>query len=120
MPAVQRTRFWVVAVSLASAAAAISPFTDDIVTMTAFSGSLYGACFFPALVLGLYRRRRDARGALISMACGAAAVFGWFAALQWEWVAIHEVWIGMAVGVGSLWIADLLPPRTDTPAIRNA
>jgi len=38
-------------------------------------------------------------------------VIGWFGAQRLDWVEIHEVWVGMAVGIGAFLIADLLPPR---------
>ena len=61
--AIRRTRIWVVAVSFLSAIVAVSPFTQDIMTLTAFSGSLYAACFLPALVVGLFWRRPPAAAA---------------------------------------------------------
>ena len=49
---VRRTRIWIVIISLVAATSALLPFTQDIVRMTKFSGSLYGACFLPVLVVG--------------------------------------------------------------------
>jgi SSS family transporter len=106
--AMRRTRWWVVTVSLASMLVSISPFTDDIVNMTAFSGSLYGACFFPALVMGLFRVNRDWRSPYLSMFCGAVAVVAGYFARQWGLTDSHEVYAGMAVGIGTLLLGDVL------------
>ena len=46
--------------------------------MTKFSGSLYGACFLPVLVLGLFVRRRVALAALATMSLGSVCVVGIF------------------------------------------
>lgn len=43
--AINRTRLWAVVTSLVSMLAALNPF-GDIVSITAFSGSIYAACFF--------------------------------------------------------------------------
>lgn len=106
--ALNRMRGWVIAVSLATVLIAVSPLTDDIVTLTAFSGSLYGACFFAPLVLGLYRTRRNGRAALLSMSCGAVTVIGWFVARQMKLVDSHEVWIGMAIGITTLFLFEVI------------
>jgi len=99
--AVRRTRVWVVVVSLASVAIAASPLAKDIMTLTAFSGALYGACFLPTLVLGLFWQRPAARAAATSVAVGAAAVILWSLARRWEWTTVHEVYVGLASGLGS-------------------
>jgi Na+(H+)/acetate symporter ActP len=104
--AIVRTRAWVVVLSLVSMLLALNPF-GDIVEITAFSGSLYGACFLPTLVLGLYWRRGTAAGALACMYAGTASVVGWFLAKRWGWTDWHEVFVGLAVGtlvyVGASW-----------------
>jgi Na+/pantothenate symporter len=108
--AVRRTRIWVVVVSLCTTAAAINPFTEDIVAITSLSGSLYGACFLPALVVGLFWRRASAAAALASIACGCAAVVGWYAARRLAWTAWHEVYVGVAVGLAVFVIVSWLRP----------
>lgn len=95
--AIARTRVWVVVLSLVSMLLALNPF-GDIVEITAFSGSLYGACFLPTLVMGLYWRRGTATGALACILVGAASVIGWFLAKRWGWTSWHEVFVGLAVG----------------------
>ncbi len=46
--AIRQTRLWVVVLSLASMLATLNPFAG-IVQITAFSGSLYAACFLPTM-----------------------------------------------------------------------
>lgn len=101
---VTRTRMWVIVVSLISMLIAVSPLTKDIMTITAFSGSLYGACFLPALIVGLFWRGPKAPAAIASLVCGAIAVVGWFVAKKLEWTSWHEVYIGLAVGL-SVYVA---------------
>ena len=97
--AVQSARVWVVIVSLISSIVAISPLNNDIIEMTAFSGSLYGACFFPALVVGLFWRGVPARAAIVSLVLGAAATIAWFVAKRLGLTSLHEVYVGMSVGL---------------------
>ena len=56
---------------------ALNPF-GDIVGITAFSGSLYAACFFPTLVVGLYWARGTAAGAVVCVLLGSTTVTAWY------------------------------------------
>lgn len=115
--AIRRTRAWVVVLSLVSMLLALNPF-GDIVEITAFSGSLYGACFLPTLVLGLYWQRATASGALASLVIGAASVVAWFLAKWWGWTAWHEVFVGLAVGTlvyFGVSLATAPAPGVETP-----
>ena len=94
-----RIRIWIVIVSLTAAACALFPFTQDIIRMTKFSGSLYGACFLPALVLGLFVHRRVAKAALVSMVLGSFCVIAVFVLRTIEITTIQEVYPGIAVGM---------------------
>ncbi len=97
--AISRTRIWVVVISLVSMALSLNP-VGGIVEITSLSGSLYGACFLPALVVGLYWKGATAAGALASMICGAVTVIGWFVARKsLDWVSLHEVYVGVTVGL---------------------
>jgi Na+/pantothenate symporter len=104
--AVQRIRVWVVVVSATAAVSALLPFTRDIVQMTAFSGSLYGACFLPTLVVGLYMRQRAAVAAIISMMVGATSVVVAFALKKMEVTAVHEVYPGILMGMATFVICN--------------
>jgi sodium/pantothenate symporter len=59
------------------------------VTLTAFSGSLYAACFFPAIVLGLHWPRGNGRAVVASFMSGIGTL------LLWEYLpfaaGIHQV-----------------------------
>ena len=112
--AVRRTRIWVIVVSLASMLVAVSPITRDIMTVTALSGSLYGACFLPALVLSLFWRRTSATAALASVVCGAVAVVAWFIARQAGWTELHEVYPGLVVGLSVYVALGMMRPEKTT------
>ncbi len=74
--------------------------------MTAFSGSLYGACFLPTLVVGLYMRQRAAVAAIISMMVGATSVVVAFALKKMEVTAVHEVYPGILMGMATFVICN--------------
>lgn len=82
------TRGLVVLFALVAALVALDP-PGDILQLTIFSGSLYAACFFPAVVLGLYWSKGNARAVLGSMIAGLLALLAWLA-LQLN-VLLHEV-----------------------------
>ena len=94
--AIGLTRQWVVVVSLVSMLVALNPFAD-IVEITAFSGSLYAACFLPTLVIGLYWQRPGAAVAITTMTGGSVVVVGWWLLKRSGWTTVHEVYIGLAV-----------------------
>jgi Na+/proline symporter len=112
--AVARTRIWVVVISLASMVAALNE-QLDIVSVTAFSGSLYGACFLPSLVVGLYWHRRSARAAASSIILGSIVVIAWFIARKLGWVSWHEVYIGLIVGLAVYVGVSMFTPTVATP-----
>jgi len=115
--AIGKTRAWVVLISLASMLLALDPFAD-IVEITAFSGSLFAACFMPTLVLGLYWQRGTATAALACVAVGSVTVIGWFLVKQSTgWIAWHEVYVGLTVStvvfvVGS-YLQNASEPQND-------
>jgi len=74
--ALRATRFYVAIFALVTAVIALNP-PGGIVTLTALSGSLYGACFLPAIVLGLYWRRGSGAAVIGSYASGLAPLFLW-------------------------------------------
>ena len=96
---VRRTRFWIVTISFAAATSALLPQTQDIVRMTKFSGSLYGACFLPVLVIGLFIRRRVALAAMATMVVGSACVIGVFILRTAGVTSMQEVYPGIATGL---------------------
>ena len=70
------TRAAVVAFALISALVALEP-PGDILQITIFSGSLYAACFFPAVVLGLYWSKGYAPAVMASMVTGTITLVSW-------------------------------------------
>ena len=96
--AVAETRFWVALFAIITAWLSLNP-PGSIVTLTAFSGGLYAACFFPAVVLGLLWRRGTGAGAVASLLIGLIVL------LCWDWVpfseAVHEVFPAMALSLAA-------------------
>jgi SSS family transporter len=112
-----RTRLWVVLISLVSMLLALNPF-GSIVTITAFAGSLYAACFLPTLVAGLYWKRGTGAGAVACVVVGATTVIGWHFAKRAGWTSWHEVYAGFGVAVLAYLAVSLLtqPVQRRTPA----
>jgi Na+/proline symporter len=70
------TKGWVVLFAAATAVIALDP-PGGIVSLTAFSGSLYGACFFPTIVLGLHWRRGSGAAVVTSFVAGVGVLLTW-------------------------------------------
>ena len=93
------TRLWVIILS-ATAATLAWLLDRGIVEMSSFSGSMYAACFLPALVVSLFWRGATAAGALAAIVVGFSVTLGWFA-LKAEvaggaYRTWHEVYVGLA------------------------
>ena len=88
------TRFYVGLFAFITALIALNP-PGGIVTLTAFSGSLYAACFFPAIVLGLHWSRGNGTAVITSFVLGIATL------LLWDYIAL-------GVGVHAVFPALLL------------
>lgn len=74
--ALRNTRVLVAVFAVVTALVALDP-PGRIVALTAFSGSLFAACFFPAIVLGLHWRRGNGAAVLASFGVGIATLFLW-------------------------------------------
>jgi len=70
------TRIYVVVFAFITALVALDP-PGGIVTLTAFSGSLYAACFFPAIVLGLHWSRGNGTAVVASFVSGIGTLLLW-------------------------------------------
>lgn len=90
------TRFLVVFLAALSAFFALDP-PGDILQITIFSGSLYAACFLPAVVLGLYWSKGSAQGVLVSMVAGVVTLLVWLS--QGYSSVLHEVFPALAVSL---------------------
>jgi SSS family transporter len=93
--AVRATAASVAIFALITTLIALDP-PGGIVAMTSFSGSLYAACFLPALLLGLYWRRGDGRAAVASMLAGLVTLVAW---TPLDLAPVHEVFPSMAVSL---------------------
>ena len=70
------TRFYVGLFAFITALISLDP-PGGIMTLTAFSGSLYAACFFPTIVLGLHWSRGNGTAVITSFFLGFATLFLW-------------------------------------------
>lgn len=98
--AVARTRGYVALFAFVTAVLALRPI-GGIVTLTAFSGSLYAACFFPSLVLGLHGSRGRGPAALTSFGVGITILLGW--PLLPIGGAVHEVFPALLLSTLTFW-----------------
>ena len=73
---VRATRMYVIAGAIITALISLRP-PGGIVTLTSFSGSLYAACFLPAILLGLLWRRGNSLAVCSSMVAGAVVLLLW-------------------------------------------
>jgi len=104
------TRRAVVALAVLSAVIALRP-PGDIVTITIFSGSLYAACFLPALLLSLHWQQGHSVAVVGSMLAGALALVLWLGTGMNA--LLHEVFAGLMasllvyVGLSLFWSRPL-------------
>jgi SSS family transporter len=105
---VARTRVYVAVFALITAILALRPI-GGIVTLTAFSGSLYAACFFPALVLGLHSARGRGPSALASFAVGLGILLVW--PLSPLGASIHQVFPALLLSTVVFWIVAQFDDR---------
>ena len=109
------TRFLVVFLAALSAFFALDP-PGDILQITIFSGSLYAACFLPAVVLGLYWSKGSAQGVLVSMVAGVVTLLVWLS--QGYSSVLHEVFPALAVSLSAyVAVAVLDGRRVDLEAL---
>ena len=99
------TRAWVGIFALITALISLRPLAG-IVELTAFSGSLYGACFFPAIVFGLHWRRGSGTAVIASFVVGILVL------LAWDFVPgsqiLHKIFPAMALSTGAFWSVSVL------------
>ena len=70
------TRVFVVGFAFLTMIIALDP-PGGIVTLTAFSGSLYAVCFAPAILLGLWWRRGNGIAVVSSFVVGIGVLMVW-------------------------------------------
>ena len=103
---IRTTRIWLFVVSLASMVLALNPI-GDIVEVTAFSGSMYAACFLPTLVIGLYWTKGTAAGAISCLTTGSLVAIGWYSARKAGWTEWHEVYPSVSLALIAFVIVSL-------------
>ena len=112
--AVRATRVYVGIFALITAAVSLNP-PGSIVTLTALSGSLYGACFFPAIVMGLYWRRGNGAAVVGSYVAGLAGLFLW---RYTPWAeALHQVFPALILSMFTYLVISIGGARVQTKRV---
>jgi len=99
------TKGWVALFALITALISLRPIAG-IVELTAFSGSLYGACFFPAIIFGLHWRRGSGAAVITSFFVGIVALLGWPFVPGSE--ILHEVFPALVLSTAAFWSVSVL------------
>ena len=108
------TRVYVAVFALITSVIALNP-PGGIVRLTAISGAVYGACFAPALLMGLYWRRGNGRAAVASFVTGLAVLLLWN---RFPWTGgIHQVFPGVALSFLAYWAVARWTPSHDSPEL---
>ena len=108
------TRLYVALFALITAIIALNP-PDGIVGLTALSGAIYGACFGPALLMGLYWRRGNGTATIVSFVTGLVVLLLWN---QFPWNGgIHQVFPGVVVSFAAYWAVARLTPSYESAEV---
>lgn len=114
--AMRATRVYVGIFALITAAVSLNP-PGSIVTLTALSGSLYGACFFPAIVMGLYWRRGNGAAVVGSYVAGLAGLFLW---RYTPWAeALHQVFPALILSMFTYLVISIGGDRVQTKRVSD-
>ncbi|MEE2777096.1 MAG: sodium:solute symporter family protein, partial [Acidobacteriota bacterium] len=111
---VRQTRVWVAFFALVTAGIALDP-PGGIVELTSFSGALYGACFLPAVILGLHWRRGNGLAVLASFAAGILVLTLWGRLDLAE--SIHSVFPAIVLSILAYVVIALTTPEVREPSI---
>jgi cation/acetate symporter len=99
---------------------------DTILSMVAWAFSIAGACFFPALVLGIFWPRASRAGAIAGMLCGLGVTLYYLLGVKFfgmqKWFGISDISagvFGLAAGFLATIAVSLLsrPPDAATRAL---
>ncbi len=119
--AISKSLLLVVAV-IAAWAASLRP--DTILSMVAWAFSIAGACFFPALVLGIFWRRATRQGAVAGMLAGLGTTLYYLLGVKFfdmeKWWGITDISagvFGIPMGMLTIVLVSLATPKPDA-AIR--
>ncbi len=115
------TRRAVVGLAVLAAVIALRP-PGDIVTITIFSGSLYAACFLPALLFSLHWQRGHAGAVLGSMLAGVSVLVLWL--MTGMNLVLHEVFAGLCASAlvyvaVSLWLPGRHPSAAQLVSVNR-
>ena len=116
MKAMSWTRLWVFLLSATAAGLALLRMRG-IVEMSSFSGSMYAACFLPALIVGLFWKQATRVGAVASLVVGFVVTLFWFyfkktdAFSGFAW--LHEIYLGTAVSLVVYFTVSWVTSRQD-------
>ncbi|MDR3393923.1 MAG: cation acetate symporter [Parasulfuritortus sp.] len=103
---------------IAAYVAALKP--DTILSMVAWAFSIAGACFFPALVLGIFWKRATKQGAVAGMVIGLGITLYYLINVKYfgmaKWFDISDVSagiFGIPAGFVSIILVSLVTPAPD-------
>ena len=98
---------------------------DTILSMVAWAFSIAGACFFPALVLGIFWRRATRQGAVAGMLVGLGLTLYYLIGVKFmdmdKWWGIGDVSagvFGIPAGFATIVLISLLTPMPDPETFR--
>ncbi len=114
--AVRATRWYVALFALVTALIALNP-PGRIVDLTVFSGSLYAACFLPAIVLGLHWRRGNGAAVVSSFLVGISTL------LLWRYLPfgkdVHQVFPAMLLSTFAYFVVATHTRSNDAPEVER-
>ena len=98
---------------------------DTILSMVAWAFSIAGACFFPALVLGVFWQRANRHGAIAGMLVGLGLTLFYLIGVKFwglpKWFGISDVAagiFGIPAGFLVIVVVSLLTPAPDAATRR--
>ncbi|MFT5467693.1 MAG: SSS family transporter [Verrucomicrobiales bacterium] len=104
-------RILVFVFAIITALIALKP-PGGIVAMTSFSGSLYAACFLPAIIFGLYAKRGSGAAVITSFAVGLAVLASWdvITGLAAPLANVHRVFPASVLSMIAFWLVSRFQP----------
>lgn len=109
--ALNATRAYVALFALITAIISLNP-PDGIVVLTALSGAIYGACFGPALLMGLHWRRGNGTATITSFTIGLLVLLVWNR-LPWSGM-MHQVFPAVALSFVAYYLVAKFTPSYES------